>query len=74
MYDSYDYFDDLLKGSKTCKFIPLTKEQKSEDLIGSRNIVFKVKGESTSTVNKKSARSHKKSNESAVRKLFYKLD
>lgn len=27
MYNSYDYFDDLIKGSKTCKFMPLTKKQ-----------------------------------------------
>lgn len=55
-YGSYDYFDDLLKSSKTWKFTPLTKNQgaalptekfDSASLIHSsnenRNIIFKAK-------------------------------
>lgn len=28
MYDSYDYIDDLIKESKTCKFVPLSAQNR----------------------------------------------
>lgn len=44
MYNSYDYFDDLIKGSKVSKFMPLTKKQNVSEFVPRKNIIAHATG------------------------------